>query len=42
MAWILIVTIGAGLIGLSCFIYFLKKEQFDDCEDIKYQVFRED
>jgi len=24
------------------FIYFLKKGQFDDMEDVKYQMFRDD
>jgi hypothetical protein len=42
MCWILIGTVGFGLIGLAFFVVFFKKGQFEDCEDVKYQVFRED
>jgi nitrogen fixation-related uncharacterized protein len=32
----------AGLGGLGIYLYFLGKGQFDDDEDVKYQLFRED
>lgn len=35
-------SVAAALGGLGIYIYFLKKGQFDDDEDVKYQVFRED
>ncbi|MEM1282005.1 MAG: cbb3-type cytochrome oxidase assembly protein CcoS [Chlamydiota bacterium] len=35
-------TIATGLAGVLIYIYFLKKGQFDDPEEVKYQLFRED
>lgn len=40
--WTLFSTITAGFTGLVVFLYFLRKGQFDDIEDIKYQLFRND
>ena len=31
-----------GLGGIAVYIYFLKKGQFDDIEDVKYQMFRDE
>lgn len=42
MFWMIIGSVAAALGGLGIYIYFLKKGQFDDDEDVKYQVFRED
>jgi cbb3-type cytochrome oxidase maturation protein len=42
MFWMIISSIAAALCGLALFIYCLWKGQFDDDENIKYQLFRED
>lgn len=31
-----------GLVGVATYIYYLRKGQFEDPEDVKYQIFRED
>jgi len=31
-----------GLGGIWAYIYYLKKGQFEDPEDVKYQIFRSD
>lgn len=36
------VTSVAGLAGLLVFIYFLRKGQFEDNEEVKYQLFHHD
>ena len=35
-------SIAASLGGLGIYIYYLRKGQFEDEEEIKYQLFRED
>lgn len=40
--WTIIGTLVCGLIGLGVYIYFWRKGQFDDIEDIKYQLFRDE
>ncbi len=40
--YFLLVALLGGLTGLSVFIYHLKKGQFDDPEDPKYQMFRDE
>lgn len=35
-------SIVTGLAGIVTYIYFLRKGQFEDSEEIKYQLFRED
>jgi len=42
MIWFITSTLAAGLMGLLVFIYYLRKGQFDDIEDVKYQMFREE
>lgn len=42
MFWILISSLVASLAGLLGYLYYWKKGQFDDSEDVKYQMFRED
>jgi hypothetical protein len=32
----------AALAGLGCYVYCLGRGQFDDDEEVKYQLFRED
>jgi hypothetical protein len=31
-----------GLAGVATYLYYLHKGQFDDPEDVKYQMFREE
>ena len=31
-----------GLAGIAIYVYYLKKGQFDDPEDVKYQMFRDE
>jgi len=44
--WMIIITlIGtllAGLGAIAVYIYYLRKGQFEDVEDIKYQLFRDE
>ena len=42
MLWYLISTLTMALIALLITLYFYLKGQFDDIEDIKYQMFRKD
>ena len=42
MFWCLASSLLLGLGSLGIYIYFLHKGQFDDPEDVKYQMFRED
>lgn len=38
--WMLVSSFVAGLGGLGVYIYYLRSGQFDDPEDVKYQLFR--
>ncbi|MFC2049282.1 cbb3-type cytochrome oxidase assembly protein CcoS [Chlamydiota bacterium] len=40
--WFLLLALLGGLGGLIVFIYYLKKGAFEDPEDPKYQMFREE
>lgn len=31
-----------GLGGVIAYVYYLRKGQFDDLEDVKYQIFRDE
>ena len=42
MAWYLTVTFSFALAGMLIYIYYLNKGQFEDSEDVKYQMFREE
>lgn len=42
MIWIFLSSLLAALAGLFVYIYFLKKGQFEDAEEIKYQLFHEE
>ncbi|MFT4551435.1 MAG: nitrogen fixation-related uncharacterized protein [Chlamydiales bacterium] len=35
-------TLIGGLAATGVFVYFWKKGQFDDLEDVKYQMFRDE
>lgn len=42
MFWIIVGSSLAGLMGLFWLIYSVRKGQFEEVEDIKYQMFHED
>ena len=42
MIWMILGSFAAGLGGLGLYLFFFCKGQFDDDEDVKYQLFRED
>jgi len=35
-------SIAMGLAGIMTYIYYMRSGQFDDPEDVKYQLFREE
>ena len=37
----MILTLTSSLAGISVFIYYLRLGQFDNCEEVKYQVFHD-
>ncbi len=38
----LVFTLAAGCTGLLICLYFWRRGQFEDCEDVKYQMFRDE
>jgi len=36
------ISIATGLAGIAIYIYFMRQGQFEESEEIKYQLFRED
>lgn len=40
MVWYLASTISFALAGMLIYIYYFRKGQFEDMEDVKYQMFR--
>lgn len=42
MYWYLMSSIVMALAGILVYVYYLRKGQFDDVEDIKYQMFRDE
>ncbi len=42
MLWYIISSLATGLAAIAIYIYYWRKGQFDDIEDIKYQMFREE
>lgn len=42
MIWCLFSSLLLGLGGIAIYIYYLRKGQFDDPEDVKYQMFRDE
>lgn len=42
MIWLIVSSIALGLSGMLVYVYYLRKGQFDDPEDVKYQMFREE
>lgn len=42
MLWYIVSSIAFGLVGIIAYVYYLRQGQFEDPEDVKYQMFRED
>ena len=42
MLWTVAVTLCMGLAALLILLYSLKRGQFENIEDVKYQMFRDD
>ncbi|MBA2726603.1 MAG: cbb3-type cytochrome oxidase assembly protein CcoS [Parachlamydiaceae bacterium] len=42
MIWYIVCSIALGLSGLLVYLYYFYKGQFDDDEDVKYQLFRDE
>jgi cbb3-type cytochrome oxidase maturation protein len=42
MFFCLVSSLLMGLGGIAIYLYYLKRGQFDDPEDVKYQMFREE
>ena len=42
MFWYIVSSIAMGLAGIVVYIYYLRKGQFEDPEDVKYQMFRDE
>lgn len=42
MLWYITSSVLMGLAGVATYIYYLRKGQFEDPEDVKYQMFREE
>ena len=42
MLWCLGSSLLLGLGGVAVYVYFLRQGQFDDMEDVKYQMFRDE
>lgn len=40
--WALFSTLIAGLMALLAFVLYMRRGQFDDVEDAKYQMFRDE
>lgn len=42
MFWCLSSSLLLGLVGMVIYLYYLRKGQFEEQEDVKYQMFRDD
>lgn len=42
MLWSLFASLPIGVAAIIIFVYYLRSGQFDDPEDVKYQMFRDD
>jgi cbb3-type cytochrome oxidase maturation protein len=42
MLWYIVSSIAMGVAGMVIYVYYHRKGQFDDPEDVKYQMFREE
>ena len=42
MLWLIVSGIAFGLSGMLIYLYYMRKGQFEDPEDVKYQMFRDE
>jgi cbb3-type cytochrome oxidase maturation protein len=42
MGWCFASSLLMGLAGIVIYVYYLRQGQFDDPEDVKYQMFRDE
>ena len=42
MIWYVASSVAMGLAGFCIYLYYWRKGQFEDGEDVKYQMFRDD
>ena len=42
MLWMIVSSLALGMAAFMVYVYYLYKGSFEDEEDIKYQLFRED
>jgi len=42
MLWALVSSLVLSAFAIAIYLYFLRKGQFDNDEDVKYQMFRKD
>lgn len=42
MFWYIASSLALGLAGLLIYLHYQRKGQFDDVEDVKYQMFRDE
>lgn len=42
MFWLLIISLLGALLGAVTFVFFLNRGQFDDIEEAKFQMFRDE
>jgi hypothetical protein len=42
MLWYIASSLAFALAGLAVYIYYMRRGQFEDSEEVKYQLFRED
>lgn len=42
MFWMLMGTLLMALAGVVIYVYYHRKGQFEDQEEVKYQIFRDD
>jgi nitrogen fixation-related uncharacterized protein len=40
--WTIIGSLAGGLAGMAVYLYYMKQGQFEDMEEVKYQLFREE
>ena len=42
MIWYVISSLLMALAGIILYVFYLNRGQFDDAEDVKYQIFRDE
>jgi cbb3-type cytochrome oxidase maturation protein len=42
MIWLIVSSLAFGCSGLLVYVYYMRRGQFEDPEDVKYQMFRDE